>query len=113
MQGLAIDMQDDFEADPSLATANSSKDNDHSEDETPEVTDDARGKQKRTRADSELEEATSRDSGTSSAAKEQQTNIPIFVAPLASRPPVDATASSSQQPPLAKKPCRRFGLLFE
>ena len=113
MQGLAIDLQDDLERNPSVASANSSKENDDSEGETAEVTDDARGKQKRTRANSELEDTTSRNSGSSGAAKDQQTNPPVFAVPLASRPPIDATASSSQQPPLAKKPCRRFGLMFE
>ena len=95
LQGLTIDLQDELEPNPSVASANSSKDNDDSEDETPEVTDDMRGKQKRTRANSELEETTSRDSGSSGAAKDQQTSAPVFAVPLASRPPIDATASSS------------------
>ena len=114
LQGLAIDFQDDLEPNPSVASANSSKDNVDSEDETQEVTDNARGKQKHTRADSKLEETTSRDSGSSSAAaKDQQTSAPVFAVPLASRPPVDVTASSSRQPPLTKKVCRRFDWLIE
>ena len=79
-------------------TAHSSRDGEDLEDEAPEVADDSRANQKRARVDCEQEEATSRDSSSSSAARGQETNVPFFAIPLASRPPVDsqhAIASSS------------------
>ena len=112
LQGLAVDLQTDLDSIPSVATANSSRDGEDPEDNTTEVADDTRARQKHTRVDSELEEATSRDSSSSSVAKGREANVPIFAIPLASRPLVDATTSSSQ-PPLVKKPRRMYGLFSE